>query len=67
MSEIKEVPVRPVMLHLMCECGGEMFSTGEVLLSDPPLYPHRCNKCWTIEQNHEETYPHIARKALEEV
>lgn len=44
--EIK-TKVNTFLVHLMCDkCdGGEMMPTGIALLSNPPQYPHKCNKC----------------------
>lgn len=43
----KRTEVRTFMVRLMCDkCGeGEMKPTGVQLLSNPPQYPHRCDKC----------------------
>lgn len=42
-----EQEVKTVCLHYFCDtCGnGEMHSTGETLLSNPPQYPHVCGNC----------------------
>lgn len=59
------VPSRPpmveVLVQAMCDkCGGEMIAVpGVILMSDPPQYPHRCNKCESTE-NYLEAYPHHA-------
>jgi len=58
----KRTRVSTSMVRLICEkCeGGEMKPTGICLTSNPPQYPHRCDKC-----GHEETvrggrtYPRI--------
>jgi DNA-directed RNA polymerase subunit M/transcription elongation factor TFIIS len=31
------------------ECGEELVFTGDVLLTDPAKYVHKCNKCGNIE------------------
>ena len=43
----KRTEMRTFMVRLMCDkCGeGEMKPTGIQLLSNPPQYPHACNKC----------------------
>jgi hypothetical protein len=48
----KRTEVRTYVVRLMCEkCdGGEMLPTGIALMSSPPKYPHKCNKC-----GHEDT------------
>lgn len=58
----KRTEVRTFMVRLMCDkCGeGEMKQTGVQLLSNPPQYPHRCDKCGsetTIRGG--KTYPRI--------
>ena len=30
---------------VVCECGGEYVFEHMVLLTEPPQYPYRCNKC----------------------
>lgn len=43
---IKEKEVKCVMKRLYCDnCGTEMQHTGEVLLTCPEKYPHKCPKC----------------------
>lgn len=42
----KEVEVKTVEVRQYCDkCGEEMRFTGETLLSNPPKYVHKCNKC----------------------
>ena len=43
----KRTEVRTIMVRLMCDkCGeGEMKPTGVALMSHPPQYPHKCDKC----------------------
>lgn len=42
----KEVEVKTVEVRQYCDkCGEEMKFTGETLLSNPPKYVHKCNKC----------------------
>lgn len=42
----KNISVVPVEVHLYCdECGTEMDFLGQVLMSNPPQYPHVCPKC----------------------
>jgi len=47
-----------VLVRMMCECGGEMKPTGVCLTSNPPQYPHVCNKCGT-NVTYYVTYPEI--------
>lgn len=42
---------------LICDCGGEMSATGEMLTSNPPQYPHLCKNCGTKENVWNRTYP----------
>lgn len=41
----KDIPVKTVKRHLMCDCGGEYKSTGNSYMTYPPQYPHQCNNC----------------------
>ena len=43
----KRTEVRTYVERLLCETcdGGEMLPTGIALMSLPPQYPHKCNKC----------------------
>ena len=57
MKKTSEVKVRKVTIE--CEkCGVEMFPTGVTLMSDPPQYPHKCDKCGNTV-NMMEIYPRI--------
>lgn len=44
---IVEQPMRPVEQHWMCpaHCGGEMKSTGQAWMTNPPGFFHQCDKC----------------------
>ena len=46
-------------IDMTCDacCKGQMRSTGNVLLSDPLKYPHKCNHCGHTEV-YECVYPH---------
>jgi predicted RNA-binding Zn-ribbon protein involved in translation (DUF1610 family) len=48
MSE-KQTPVQTVVVDYVCDsCGeGHMLPTGITLTSNPPQYPHKCDKCGT--------------------
>jgi hypothetical protein len=64
MTEITTVMV-PVEIDKACAClSGRMRPTGAALMSNPPKYPHVCNRC-----GHKETfrvkYPHITHKPAE--
>ena len=62
----KRTEVRTIMVRLMCDkCGeGEMKPTGVCLTSNPPQYPHKCNKCGAEVTVRGKTYP---RAEYEEV
>lgn len=49
-----------VSVDYLCDkCNeGMMRWTGVTLTSNPPWYPHRCEKC-VFTENMTETYPHI--------
>lgn len=46
------------IVHLMCDCGGEIWPTGMALPVHPMRYVHRCQVCG-VESNHTRTYPYI--------
>ena len=37
--------VKPVVVHAMCECGGELKTKGIALTTYPEQYVHICDKC----------------------
>ena len=42
----------------MCEsCGGEMFPTGQALMTYPVQYPHVCERCEAVDNVYGERYP----------
>jgi hypothetical protein len=41
------ITVKPVLVKMVCGCGGFMESQGRCLTSYPSQYPHVCNKCGT--------------------
>ena len=57
--------VKTYQLKLMCECGGEFKSTGIVLTSNPPQYPHACNSCGK-QITKWECYPYIKNEKKNE-
>ena len=58
--------VKVFEVKMQCEkCNGEMEQSGNILLTNPPLYPHNCNKCGYAE-NYRIQYPNIAYKRIEE-
>ncbi len=47
MEKKREVKVYKV--DLFCdECGGEMYSQGISLMSNPPMYLHECKECGAV-------------------
>lgn len=62
MSQEKKTELIPYRVELICDCGGQMLPTGVILLSDPPQYPHRCNKCGKEETCWDSKYPYIEYK-----
>lgn len=53
-------PVRPVSVDYECDkChNGHMRSTGVMLTSDPPQYPHECDECGHA-QTFDRMYPYV--------
>lgn len=51
--------------HNLCECGGEFVSTGIVIDTYPPIYPHQCNKCGE-RRNMEGLFPNVWKKETKE-
>lgn len=43
-ENLKIVKINKVTKDL-CDCGGEMLPTGNILMSNPPKFPHECEKC----------------------
>ncbi len=41
------ITVKPILVKMVCGCGGFMEPTGSCLTSYPPQYPHVCGKCGT--------------------
>lgn len=65
MAQERRKRVTPVRVSMYCDCGGEFIlgngTTNDViavLLSNPPKYPHTCNKCGKQEYFVKE-YPYI--------
>lgn len=56
----KRVEVKMYQVTYTCgACGvGKMKPTGISLMSNPPQYPHKCNKCG-YENTFRSTYPKI--------
>lgn len=46
----KQTEVKLYEVHQYCDkCGEELIFTGEILLSNPEKYVHKCNKCGNVE------------------
>jgi hypothetical protein len=61
----QELPAELVIVKMICDkCGdGEMKPDGNIaLLSDPPKYPHRCDKCSSTD-SYTQRYPTVRYKA----
>jgi hypothetical protein len=37
--------LKPYGVRYLCDCNGEMIPTGQMLMSDPPKFPHECREC----------------------
>lgn len=63
----EEEPVRPVIVHAKCKCGGEYLITADsiCLTAHPPRYSHRCDRCGDI-QTFSECYPCVKFKNLKD-
>lgn len=59
MSTIHESLTHLAVKRLICDCGGEMLSTGICLTTDPAQYPHMCNRCGKTENIFGVTYPSL--------
>ncbi|QYC52570.1 restriction alleviation protein, Lar family [Salmonella phage SSBI34] len=55
----RKVEAKPYFIHMHCECGGEMESRGDALLSSPIKYPHVCNSCGNVETYVGKKYPRL--------
>lgn len=45
MEKVKNKLYSPNEELVICECGGHFIFEQHVLLTEPPQYPYRCNKC----------------------
>jgi len=61
-EEIFEVKLYGVR-YICDDCGGEMLPTGQILMSDPPRYPHKCLGCKKVV-NLTEKYPTVRWKGV---
>ena len=53
----EEQKVETYYVRLYCECGGEMKPNGMSLMSNPPQYPHNCDRCGYKENISDKRYP----------
>lgn len=61
----REVEVKTIEVHQYCDkCGEELTFTGEVLLSYPEKYVHKCEKCGHTEW-FSKSYPCIEYKEVQ--
>jgi len=63
----REEPLTAVWRRWMCYadgCDGEMKPSGQGLMTNPPQYPHHCEKCLRVESA-STTYPRIAYLPIE--
>lgn len=60
MSETRK-EVKQVQVDYLCpKCNiGHLRSTGTVLTSNPPQFPHKCNNCDYMETFRDKQYPYI--------
>ena len=61
----KQIEMKSFEVHQYCDkCGEELTFTGEVLLSYPGKYVHKCNKCGNTEW-YSKSYPCIEYKEVQ--
>lgn len=61
----KQTEVKSYKVHQYCDkCGEELTFTGEVLLSNPAKYVHKCNKCGNTKW-FQKSYPCIEYKEVQ--
>lgn len=61
----KQIEMKSFEVHQYCDkCGTELTFTGEVLLSYPEKYVHKCNKCGNTEW-FSKSYPCIEYKEVQ--
>ena len=61
-----ETPLQTMYVEKVCECGGKMKPTGVCRTTNPPQYPHLCDKCGK-EKTYNEVYPVIRYSEFEAV
>ena len=58
MPTIERKPVRVYVERLRCECGGEMRNdNGFCFTTQPPIYPHKCDRCGVVHEVRGKRYP----------
>lgn len=61
----KQIEMKSFEVHQYCDkCGTELTFTGEVLLSNPAKYVHKCNKCGNTEW-YSKSYPCVEYKEVQ--
>lgn len=63
MKEVKR-EVKTYIVYANCECGGTFKPINMCLMSYPPQYPHKCNKCGK-EEFFNCTYPRATNVEVE--
>jgi hypothetical protein len=58
MMKEERFEIKPYGVKYRCDCGGEMKPTGQMLMSDPPKWPHECKDCKAIA-NLTKKYPTV--------
>lgn len=67
MPEVKK-KVQPYLVEMVCPVckEGKMEPLGDIVLTtDPPKFPHKCNKCGNGDY-YMERYPKISYKSIED-
>lgn len=64
-AKIVETPMKTVLIRAYCKkCGSELIKDRWTLLSSPPQYQYRCEKCGVDFCSREE-FPRVEYKLLE--
>jgi hypothetical protein len=61
----RKVPVTTYMVHLDCDCTGELIAETITLASIPFTYMHRCNKCGHTKYIQGKRYPFLTHEEVE--
>lgn len=61
----QEFDLQPYGVKMLCDCGGEMKPSGNIMLTcEPPKFPHTCDKCGR-QESYTERYPTIRWRSIE--